>query len=390
MLEVGEAPQPMNEEELFQTIRRGPSPQTQSSLFPSFHEEVSPTYAHLSGNKKLKERENDIEKDRTLMVQNTNPLSSVLRNYGVTRIPKIVVVNHEQEEEETISSSSSDYESSECSHTTAEDMIMATNQPEVKTEDSEVDPMDTATPSTTTTPPTIGVKYNLTIDDIPMAKWAQRFQEFHSWMETQKLNRESHCEILTEFVSRFTGILRDWWGTISPGDQMQFLVQQDFTTIVRILHNHFLGNQEDAMVKLFFALGADQSFKQVILASIPELLQNAVDRNLQQRRKHILQLTVGEIQQETFIALEELCDRKKNNQRIHDGKQRPREGVQDTRPNNQVQERRVQLQKKEQTGIAIPDDEDIESLFSIEDEPSDQSLFAIQALDEEQEITETE
>ncbi|KAK8996461.1 hypothetical protein V6N11_081736 [Hibiscus sabdariffa] len=119
---------------------------------------------------------------------------------------------------------------------------------------------------------------------------------------------------------------------------MQFMVQQDFTTIVRILHNHFLGNQEDvktlqrkeffkrkccsfekrdlekhfnAMIKLFFALGTDQSFKQVILASIPELLQNAVDRNLQQRRKHILQLTVGEIQHETFIALEEMCDRKK-------------------------------------------------------------------------------
>ncbi|KAK9025763.1 hypothetical protein V6N11_038620 [Hibiscus sabdariffa] len=45
---------------------------------------------------------------------------------------------------------------------------------------------------------------------------------------------------------------------------------------------------------------------------------------------------------------------------------------------------------QEQTGIAIPDDEDIESFFSIEDEPSDQSLSAIQALDEEQEITETE
>ncbi|KAK9025766.1 hypothetical protein V6N11_038623 [Hibiscus sabdariffa] len=48
MLEAGQAPQPMNEEELFQTIRRGPSPQTQSSLFSSFHEEVSPTYAQSS------------------------------------------------------------------------------------------------------------------------------------------------------------------------------------------------------------------------------------------------------------------------------------------------------------------------------------------------------
>ncbi|KAK8493391.1 hypothetical protein V6N12_000935 [Hibiscus sabdariffa] len=128
MLEAGQAPQPMNEEELFQTIRRGPSPQTQSSLFSSFHEE--------------KLWSNEYSKD--------------------------CCCYHEQEEEEKISSSSSDYESSECSHTTVEDMIMATNQPEVKTEDSKVDPMDTATPSTATTPPTIGAKYNFTIDDSPM------------------------------------------------------------------------------------------------------------------------------------------------------------------------------------------------------------------------------
>ncbi|KAK8575470.1 hypothetical protein V6N12_063142 [Hibiscus sabdariffa] len=188
--------------------------------------------------------------------------------------------------------------------------------------------MDT-TP-TTTTFPTNGAKYIFTLDDIPVSRRAQRLQEFHSWMETQKLAKESNYEILTEFVSRFKGVPRNWWSTVPPGDQMQSAVSW-------AMHMHLLGNPDDVktlqrkeffkrkccsferrdlekhfhtMIKLFFTLGADQSLKQVILASIPELLQNAIDRNLQQRRRNILQLTIGEIQQETFIALEELCDKK--------------------------------------------------------------------------------
>ncbi|KAK9047389.1 hypothetical protein V6N11_053235 [Hibiscus sabdariffa] len=112
-----------------------------------------------------------------------------------------------------------------------------------------------------------------------------------------------------------------------------------------------------AMIKLFYALGADQSLKQVILSSIPELLQNAVDRNLQRSRKHILQLTIGEIQQETFIALEELCDRKKTI-------------------------------KEYLTGTKELDKACKTPWLTIKYELSDQSLFAIQVLDEEPEDVE--
>ncbi|KAK8579609.1 hypothetical protein V6N12_069923 [Hibiscus sabdariffa] len=302
--ETGQVPQPLEEEEFFQSLRRGPPPKPQPSIFASLHTE--------------------------------NPLTSFLKEYRDTIIPKIVAINQDSEEEEQ----SSDYDSSESSQASSDDMIMVTtsNQPEVKTEDpDDTEPMDTTTPASTTFSAN-GVKYIFTLDDITVSKWAQRFKEFHSWMETQKLTRESNYEILTEFVSRFKGVLRDWWSTIPPGDQMQFLVQQDFAAVIRAMHTHFLGNPDDvktlqrkeffkrkccsferkdlekhfnSMIKLFFTLGADQSLKQVILASIPELLQNAVDRNLQQRRRNILQLTVGEIQQETFIALEELCDRKR-------------------------------------------------------------------------------
>ncbi|KAK8494604.1 hypothetical protein V6N11_064766 [Hibiscus sabdariffa] len=47
-----------------------------------------------------------------------------------------------------------------------------------------------------------------------------------------------------------------------------------------------------------------------------------------------------------------------------------------------------QIQKK--TGIQISEEDDMESIFSIEDEPSDQSLFAIQRLEDEQEDSTTE
>ncbi|KAK8562835.1 hypothetical protein V6N12_010901 [Hibiscus sabdariffa] len=163
------------------------------------------------------------------------------------------------------------------------------------------------------------------------------------------------------------------------------------------------------MIKFFFTLGADQSLKQVILASIPELLQNAVDRNLQQKKRNILQLTVGEIQQETFIALEELCDRKRiikeymsGSKELDKACKRPRLIIK-CKKEHQCHCRsrgKKTFSRRYKRGSSkipnFPDDEgngkdnDMESIFSIEDEPSGQSLFAIQRLEDEQEDPTTE
>ncbi|KAK8481276.1 hypothetical protein V6N11_031157 [Hibiscus sabdariffa] len=220
------------------SIRRGPPPQAQPSIFPVYQQGVASSQSSMFGTTiteqkkpttyeiyqliKRQEAEKKREKDKrgkdiqdddpspkiskVLMVQKTNPLSSLLKDYGESRIPKIATI----EDQEIESSTSSENESLNDSYDSSEDQIMMTNQPEVKEEYPEDEPMEASAPPTNQPPiPNTGAKYNFTIDDIPVLRWSQRFQEFHSWMDTQKLSRESHYDILTEFVSRFTGVLRD-------------------------------------------------------------------------------------------------------------------------------------------------------------------------------------
>ncbi|KAK8575414.1 hypothetical protein V6N12_063087 [Hibiscus sabdariffa] len=269
-----------------------------------------------------------------------NPLTSFLKGYKETIIPRIVVLNTEETElSQQSSKSKSSYDSqSSTTQTSSEDEIhMAI--PGVKTE--EVDPTETDASPSTSVPPPFQInsgKHIFTLDDIPSTRWPQRFQEFQAWMDTQKLTRESNYEILTEFVSRFTGILRDWWNSLSQPDQVAFLTRQSFLEVLQILHTFFLGNQEDVktlkrkeffkrkccsperkdprkhftvMTKLLYFLGADSNLKHTIIASIPEILQNAVSRHLQSTGRRVENLTIAEIQQETYMALEEICDRKR-------------------------------------------------------------------------------
>ena len=80
------------------------------------------------------------------------------------------------------------------------------------------------------------------IDDIPPTKWARRFQEFQAWMSTKKLVKESNYEILSKFIARLTGTLKDWWTTLGETDKMHFLTQQDFSVVLGFLHMIFLGD----------------------------------------------------------------------------------------------------------------------------------------------------
>ncbi|KAL4318901.1 hypothetical protein GQ457_18G021790 [Hibiscus cannabinus] len=416
---------------------------------------------------------------KALMIQeqqSANPLTSFLKEYKETTIPRILALNTDEQEQSESEESSGSYES-ESPKSTSEGEVFMTN-PGVKTED---DPMDDEASPSTTTPPLFQVnngKQVFTIDDIPSDRWAQRFQEFQAWMDTQKLTRESNYEILTEFVSRLTGTLRDWWTSVGEADQVTFLTRQSFAEIIKLLHTIFLGNQEDVktlkrreffkrkccsterkhlqkhftiMTKLFYILGADINLKHTILASIPEILQNAITSHLQNRGRRIEELTIGEIQQETFMAIEELCEKRKVVKDFLQGSKQISRSCRDDKfqikckqkedckcrqhkqrrftrysfrppayPKSLRRKRKWRYLRKKQpqgqksskcyicgkqghfakrcpknrhgakmmleiqrkTGIQISEEDDVESIFSIDDEPTEDSIFAIQSLAE--------
>ncbi|MBA0560999.1 hypothetical protein Golob_017860, partial [Gossypium lobatum] len=90
-----------------------------------------------------------------------------------------------------------------------------------------------------------------------------------------------------------------------PMADTQFLVLQDLSTPIRIIQ-HFVGYPDDLL-----NLKRQDNLKPAIFASIPDPLQVAVNQAFQRQNKDILSLTVGEIQQEIFIALEDICNKRR-------------------------------------------------------------------------------
>ncbi|KAG8478431.1 hypothetical protein CXB51_028256 [Gossypium anomalum] len=284
---------------------------------------------------------------KSLMIQeDKNPITTFLKNRHESTIPKISTVQiHDPSESKTENSSTTSEDSTSTTSTENEpenmppEIHVTTKVEEPSDEEmDEPDEPESSTARTTNQQQGTSVGKNFTINDLPPEKWPARLQEFHSWLETRKLKEESNYNILMEFVSRFTGMLRDWWNSINQHDQMQFLVFQDLSEPIRILHQHFIGNPEDLLVlrrrefyarkccsfkkkdltrhlkkmfQLFCALGLHPNLKPVILSSLHGPIQIAVNQALQQRNRDILQLTVGQIQQEVFIALEDICNRRK-------------------------------------------------------------------------------
>ncbi|KAH1067454.1 hypothetical protein J1N35_032441 [Gossypium stocksii] len=157
-----------------------------------------------------------------------------------------------------------------------------------------------------------------TLDDIPQKRWPDRIQEFHSWLETHKLTEVSNYNILMDFVSRFTGMLKDWWNSVTQHDQIQFLVLQDLAQPIRVIHHHFVGNPDDVLTfkrrefhkrKCCSYDKEDLSRSQSKSEASHFIIYPRSSSSCSQ--SNTSKLTVGEIQQEVFIALEDICNRRK-------------------------------------------------------------------------------
>ncbi|PKI48794.1 hypothetical protein CRG98_030836 [Punica granatum] len=126
-----------------------------------------------------------------------------------------------------------------------------------------------------------------TRDDIPYSRWPDKLQEFSPYLTTRALTSESNHELMSDFVSRFIGTLRNRWTGLTEQDQLQFLIKS-LVEAIHILHVYFVGHLEDLrelkmkdfferkcysykrkhqdlhfkhMVRLFYELGADISLK---------------------------------------------------------------------------------------------------------------------------------
>ncbi|GMN49499.1 hypothetical protein TIFTF001_018659 [Ficus carica] len=81
-----------------------------------------------------------------------------------------------------------------------------------------------------------------TLDHIPPSQWRYRFQEFKAWLilEVQKPNAQSR-QILLQFVSRFVGILQDWWMSLREYKQLMFLQTKSVEGALPQLYSEFCG-----------------------------------------------------------------------------------------------------------------------------------------------------
>ena len=66
-----------------------------------------------------------------------------------------------------------------------------------------------------------------TIDDLPISKWRERFQEFEAWVLVEMQNpNNTPRSILINFASRVSGTLYDWWRKLGEYRQLEILNSQ--------------------------------------------------------------------------------------------------------------------------------------------------------------------
>ncbi|KAL5580723.1 hypothetical protein UlMin_013165 [Ulmus minor] len=161
-----------------------------------------------------------------------------------------------------------------------------------------------------------------TLDDLPPSKWRTRFQEFRAWtlLEAQK-PRAHPRTILLQFVSRFTGILQDWWINLGEYRQIQFLQIASVELALDHIYTEFCGQEAQVTERMraeffkmkFYLIGGvdDPNLKQAFLSSIPDPLGEETFRLLSTSGKTLQNTTLGELYQLVLRALEKMCSHNK-------------------------------------------------------------------------------
>ncbi|KAH9671224.1 hypothetical protein KPL70_017279 [Citrus sinensis] len=146
--------------------------------------------------------------------------------------------------------------------------------------------------------------------------------------------------VLKEFVSRFTGSLRDWFDSLGQYRQLLYLQHPTVSAALMDIHSQFLGEPAaifatarkeylqmrccsmqrsdlhyhfKRMSALFHKIGGinDHTLKHVFLSSLPEELQPEIRRQIANAQLDINNLSLGRLFQLALVSLDYLCDQKK-------------------------------------------------------------------------------
>ncbi|KAH9751684.1 hypothetical protein KPL71_014389 [Citrus sinensis] len=179
-----------------------------------------------------------------------------------------------------------------------------------------------------------------TFDDLPSHKWRDRLNEMSAWIDLQMLRPGATTQsVLREFATRFTGALRDWFDSLGQYRQLQFVDLPEVSSALAVLHDQFLGdpsaifeaarrdylnmkccslNAKDLdfhykrMSLLFYKLNGfnEPTLKHVFLASLPEELQPNIQRQLTASNLSLDNISLGKIFQLAKTCLDKFCEQK--------------------------------------------------------------------------------
>nr|GEX05136.1 putative reverse transcriptase domain-containing protein [Tanacetum cinerariifolium] len=241
------------------------------------------------------------------------------------------------------------------------------------------------------------IKQYFTFDDLTPSKWHERRIKMLTWC-TAKLQYYTIDVVIKRFLTRFQGRLRDWYHSLGEYRQLQIQQSISLEAFMSIIYSEFIGGlwehtshareeflkmkccsfqkkdlekYYDRMSQRFYCLNGvdDVNLKQVFLNSFPESLGNEAYQDLEARNVTIAQTILGELKKWKFIRKKKQCGRTSDMCFI-------------------CQKRgyfaRKYLDKKISQALIHAlnqvepiDVSDLESLYSLDDEPSDSILCTI-------------
>ncbi|KAH9697867.1 hypothetical protein KPL71_023791 [Citrus sinensis] len=270
-----------------------------------------------------------------------------------------------------------------------------------------------------------------TFDDLPSHKWRDRLNEMSAWIDLQMLRPGATTQsVLREFATRFTGALRDWFDSLGQYRQLQFVDLPEVSSALTVLHDQFLGdpsavfeaarrdylnmkccslNAKDLdfhykrMSLLFYKLNGfnEPTLKHVFVASLPDELQPDIQRQLTASNLSLDNISLGKIFQLAKTCLDKLCEQKQffkelsrkpyrffrkksSSSREFKRKQSSRCFICKRKchyakdcPNKREKSIRL-VEHLQATTDYSPAKDELELYFSEQDEPNDETVFALQ------------